>query len=100
MKINKKQIELDYKKLFSKIREILNRIDPEEFSPGEQNGAPIDEYEDEVTQILNYVLHNQEEIKKNKEVLINEITKIWAERFGTGCKDINVIVSDLLNVIF
>lgn len=90
----------EYQKLFQDVRRILNQIDPEQLSPGAISGAPVNEYDAEVALILSYVIHNQEAIKINKDLLVNQINMIWEESFGGPCKEAISIASALLKVLF
>jgi len=92
--------KLQYKKLFQDVRKIINEIDPEDLSPGQVDGSPVDEYDQEVQLIVNFIIHNQEEIKLDKQALINQINEIWRERFGDDCCSGDIIVDRLCKIIF
>ena len=42
-------------KLLNIIIDILNKIDPEELKPGQEQGAPMDEYNQEAQLIYNFI---------------------------------------------
>jgi len=96
----KKEFKIEYKKLFENIRKIINDIDPESLSPGQEGGAPVDEYDREVESILSFLIHNQEEIKVRNHLLIEQVNKIWQESFGSKCSKVEMMVRDLLKIIF
>lgn len=88
----------NYKDLFEKIREIVNRHDPANLSPGSAGGAPFEEYDPETALIVAFVLHNLEPIKINRRLLIDKINQVWLEYFGEFCKFAEQISIDILNV--
>ena len=96
----RKEFNDEYKNLFQKIRAILNDVDPESFNPGQYDGAPADEYDGESRSILNFVIHNQERIKINNQILVAEINKIWQQYFGTECSKAEEIAQTLTKIIF
>lgn len=95
-----KRKHCEYKEMFLEIRKLLNKIDPEGLEPGKKNGAPIDEYDPVVNRLVKYVLHYQENIKINNELLLAEINKIWREDFDNDCSAAEEIAVSLLKVIF
>ena len=96
----KRDLKDEYKNLFQKIRAILNDVDPESFNPGQYDGSPADEYDGESRSILNFVIHNQEKIKINNQILVVEINKIWQHYFGTECSKSEKIAQTLTKIIF
>ncbi len=82
------------------IRGILNSVDPEGLEPGQEDGSPINEYDDEVAKIYGFVLHNLEDVKLNKNLLADEIGKIWIENFGNTCHGANEIVDRIIKELF
>ena len=63
----------EYKMLFEKIREIVNDKDPMNL----MGGAPMDEYDNEVTRILVQLKNTSDE-----KILSNEIYDIFLKSFG------------------
>jgi hypothetical protein len=90
----------EYKKLFVKVSEIIKKIDPENLEPGVKNGAPSNEYDSEIAQIVGYIVHNQETIKLNNQKLVDKINQIWEENFGSACRDDRVIVQEIIKIAF
>lgn len=95
-----KDLKKDYKKAFNALRNILNSIDPEDLQPGQEDGTPIDEYDDEVSKIHNFITHNLEEVKINKQLLTKEISKIWMDSFEKECDSVNEIASRIIKELF
>lgn len=90
----------EYKKLFIKVSEIVKKIDPENLEPGIRGGAPPDEYDPEVAQIVGYIIHSQEEIKIDKQKLISKINSIWRDSFGLICRDAEVMAREIIKIAF
>lgn len=85
--------------LLKAIRIIVNEIDPENFRPGQIDGTPEDEYDIEIQMIHNFILHNQEEIKLNSNILSDYINKTWLEYFGSDCAKLSEITSRIYKII-
>lgn len=90
----------EYKGLYDKIFEIIKQIDPENLEPGTKSGAPSDEYDSEITQLVGYVMHNQEEIKLDKQKLVNKIDQIWKDSFESVCRDAEKIAQEIIKIAF
>jgi len=86
-----------YQALFQKARAIINRHDPAGLAPGTSGGAPVDEYDSEVAPIVAFVVHKQEEIKLNRQILIDEINRVWQEYFNEVCELAEEIASDIVH---
>ncbi len=65
-------------------------------NPEEVGGSPKDEYDMEIAKIVSFLIHNLEDIKLNKQILINEINKIWQENFEEKCKNVEQITIDIV----
>lgn len=92
--------KLDYKQSINKLRCIFNEVDPESLNPGESDGTPEDEYDDEIVKVYNFILHNMEEIKLNNTLLVDEINKIWTEYFGSECSSAGGIANRIITELF
>ena len=95
-----KNLKVDYKKSTGILRGILNIVDPEGLEPGQEGGSPIDEYDDEVAKIYSFVIHNLEDVKLNKNLLADEINRIWMESFGNTCQGVDEIVDRIIKELF
>lgn len=95
-----KDLKKDYKKSIDTLRDILSSIDPEGLQPGKEDGTPADEYDDEVIKIYNFISHSSEEIKLNKNLLVDEICKIWMKNFSSNCNSVNEIVNRIVKELF
>lgn len=91
-----REAKAQYKALFEKVRAIINKHDPFGFDPGSQEGAPVDEYDPETGPIVTFLVHRQEEIKVNNELLVDEINRVWKEMFGEPCPMAEEIATDIL----
>lgn len=98
--MKEKKLKEDYKNFFNKLRKILNEIDPESLSPGKSGGAPISEYDHEVSQLINYIEHKMEDIKLNPILLVNYINQLWHKSFEHPCQKANEIVNQILSKLF
>lgn len=90
----------DYKKSLEALRTIFNSVDPEGLEPGKEDGSPIDEYDDEIARIYSFVIHNVEDVKINKSLLVAEINKIWKENFGSNCDDAVEVANRIIKELF
>lgn len=90
----------EYKFFFVKISEIIKKVDPEKLEPGIQDGAPSNEYNSEIAQIVGYIVHNQEEIKLDRQKLVDKINQIWKESFGLVCRDAELISQEIIKIAF
>ena len=86
-----------YRELFEKVREVINKYDPEGLDPGKEDGTPIDEYDAEAAAIVAFVIHNLEEIKLNRTLLVNKVNQIWKEYFGEFCELADAIARDIIH---
>ena len=87
-----------YKELFKKVRAIIDKHDPAGLSPGTREGTPVDEYNSETAVITTFLIHNQEEIKLDRKILIDEINRVWQEYFGQPCGSAERISSDIIHL--
>ena len=92
-----KQAKSEYKKIFGKVRVIINRFDSACLEPGRSgSNTPIEEYDPEVARIVAYFIHHQEQVKLNPTLLLDEINRIWNEYFGEDCQDAKQIVDEII----
>ncbi len=71
--IEKLQFKENYSKMFSIVREEVNKLDPMGLAPGET--TPIDEYDEEVEMILTNIesAKNYQDLSKNIKDIFNEM---------------------------
>ena len=92
------------KKLYSylnlEIRNVLNKIDPENFEPGHPGGSPIGEYDMEVLKLVNVILHNWGDTKKlSLDLITKMINDLWQDSFDKECHGAKEIALELLILI-
>lgn len=96
----KKNLKNEYRDLFGKIRLIVNEIDPESLEPTQDDVSSFEEYDSEVNSILNFIVHHQEEIKLNNNLLLQGINDIWQDSFGRECRNAEMLTRNLLKILY
>ena len=90
----------EHQKGMSIVREVINRIDPMELSPGKPDGTPVNEYDQEVGIITNYLVSHADELKEDAAPFAEEINDIWQEYFGEECNSPEKLAKEILTKYF